>query len=70
MPQRSMRNAMRSLSGLDLYAHPVGVNYRGSETYGTILGSVCSLLTLVLVCINAAKLIGSFADHSDQSEFY
>ena len=65
MPGNYLSNAMNSLRGYDMYGHPIGVNYRGSETYGTVLGSVFSLLTLVLVCINTAKLTTSFVDHSD-----
>ena len=70
MPKRSLRSATSKLSGLDFYGHPVGVNYRGSHTYGTKLGALCSIMTTVLICINSATLIASFANKSDQTEFY
>ena len=53
-----------------MYGHPIGVHYRGSGSYGTVLGSVCSLATLVLIVINTASLVTAFFDHSEQSEFY
>lgn len=70
MPGKILGNMADWLKSFDFYAHPIGVNYRGSGSYPTGLGSLCSLATTVLVLINTANLITSFRDHSRQSEFF
>ena len=70
MPSRTQKDACRKLSGIDLYGHPIGVHYNGSGTFSTILGSLCSIVTLVLIAINTVNLCTKFVDHSDQTEFY
>ena len=53
---------------LDIYGHPIGMNYQGSGSYSTRLGGVLSLMTFILICINTTELVISFADHSNQKE--
>ena len=66
----NMLKAVRTLKNLDVYGHKVGVRYRGNETYTTILGGLCSILTLVLVVINTANLISDFTQKTAQTDFY
>ena len=67
---RNLKKAGSKLTGIDQYGHPIGVHYKGSDTYKTILGSLCSIATLVLITINTLSICTKFIDHSDQSEFY
>ena len=70
MPSITQRDACRKLTGIDLYGHPIGVHYKSSVTFSTILGSLCSIATLVLIAINTLSICTKFVDHSDQTEFY
>ena len=46
------------------------MHYRGSETYTTRLGGLCSILTLVLVMINVVNLVSDFSGKKAQTDFY
>ena len=70
MPTRTLREATLKLQGIDLYGYPIGLNYKGSGSFSTILGSLCSILTIVLIAINTVSIGTKFMDHSDQTEFY
>lgn len=54
----------------DVYGHPVGVHYKGSDTYKTRLGAFCTLATYVLVFFNFTVLIVAFMDESRRDEKY
>ena len=56
------------LVGKDIYGHPVGVNYRGSGSYKTKRGALCTLATLILVLMNLTTLVRIFFDGSKQDE--
>ena len=71
MVVRSLRHAMSGLtSGLDFYGHPVGVHYRGSGSYSTKLGALCSIITVLLIVINTLDIWTKFIHKTDQTEFY
>ena len=70
MPSKSLRDVGSKLTSIDLFGHPIGVHYKGSGNFRTILGSICSVVTLVLIAINTLSISTKFVDHSDQSEFY
>ena len=71
MVVKSLRKAMGGLtSWLDFYGHPVGVHYRGSGTYKTKLGALCSLITVVLVLINTFSICTKFINNTGQTVFY
>jgi len=40
---------------LDIYGHPVGVTYKGKDTYQTKLGALFSFFTYILVIFYAAE---------------
>ena len=56
------------LVGTDVFGHPVGVNYRGSGSFKTKVGALCSLAALVVVLANLTTLVKIFFDGSKQEE--
>ena len=52
----------------DMYGHVIGVNYRGSGTYQTRLGSLCTLATYILMLISFGELLIAYNDGSKQEE--
>ena len=47
----------KALIRQDLYGHSIGVHYKGSGSYQTRLGGVCTIATYVLIFINFLNLI-------------
>ena len=41
----------------DIFGHPIGVHYRGSDTFKTFLGSLCTLASYVLIIVYFVTLI-------------
>ena len=56
------------LTGLDMYGHPIGVHYKGSDTYQTQIGSLLTIVTYVVMIINLVTLLTAFNDGSEQQE--
>ena len=54
--------------GLDIFGKPIGVSYKGSNTYQTRIGAFCTLISYVIMGMNLSMLIFDFYDHSNQSE--
>ncbi len=52
----------------DIYGHPISVHYKGSESYKTLLGALCTVATYVLIGINLFTLLTTFNDGSNQNE--
>ena len=52
----------------DIYGHPVGINYRGSDSFQTKMGALCTLATLIVVIVNSSSLVKAFFDSSKQDE--
>ena len=52
----------------DIYGHPVGVHYKGSDTYKTKLGAFCTLGTYAMIFFNLTVLIIAFNDGSKRDE--
>ena len=52
------------LVGKDVYGHPVGINYRGSDSFQTKMGACCTLATLIMVIVNLSTLVTVFFDGS------
>ena len=42
----------KMLGSLDMFGHPVGVNYRGNSTVSSRLGVLVSIAAYVLILIN------------------
>ena len=56
------------LVGQDMYGQAIGVHYKGSDTYQTRLGALCTIITYVLMAFNLATLIQAYSDGSNQEE--
>lgn len=41
----------RQIKKLDKFGSPINVNYKGQETYNTVLGGLCTLTVYVLSCV-------------------
>ena len=54
----------------DVYGHPVGVHYKGSDTYKTKLGAFCTLVAYALMFFNLTVLIVAYMDESKRDEKY
>ena len=48
----------------DIYGYAIGVNYRGRGAYQTRLGGLCTLVTYVLIIVNAVSIMIAFNDGS------
>ena len=46
---KSKSSCAKSTRQLDMFGAKVGLNYKGNETYGTVVGGLCSVLYQVLV---------------------
>ena len=55
-------------NGLDIFGHPVSVNYQGSEAYSTHLSTFCSVAVLTLMIINLVMLSLGYRDGIYQEE--
>ena len=53
-----------------MYGHVIGVNYRGSGTFQTLLGSFCTCSTYVVMLINIASLLLAFKLGTKQDETF
>lgn len=47
----------RFVRGLDDFGHPIQVNYKGEETFQSLLGSVLTIVVQVLTVINIVRAI-------------
>ena len=52
----------------DMYGFGIGLNYRGSGTYQTKVGALCTLVTYVMMIFNLVGLLTAFFDGSNQQE--
>lgn len=56
------------LKSLDIFGYPIGVHYKGSDTYQTRLGAVCTFLAYVLMAFNSFTMTTEFLNHTFQEE--
>ena len=56
------------VTAFDIYGWPINMNYHGNELYRTLMGSFCSLVTIVVILVNFATLAISYLDGSRQTE--
>ena len=52
----------------DIFGSPVTVLYKGSDTYKTIMGALCTVLVIVLVLVNSFILAQGYISQSRQTE--
>ena len=53
---------------LDIYGHRIGVQYRGETVYKTYLGAFFSIISFVIIVINAANISWDFISKEAQEE--
>ena len=63
-----MQRLLEIFKDVDIFGHPIKINYRGNDTYKTKLGAFVTILTFALVMFNTIELTQSFLDHSKQEE--
>ena len=49
---------------IDIFGHPVGVNYKGEDSFKTRLGAFCTVAVYVLTVLSLTTLITAFTDNS------
>ena len=52
----------------DIFGHAVGVNYKGSSTFQTRIGALCTFSAYLLMIVNVVNLMIAFNDGSRQEE--
>ena len=57
-----------SLLDLDIYGHPIAVNFKGQTSYKTWIGVFCTLSVYVLVAWSMVVMTSAFFDGSRQDE--
>ena len=57
---------IKLIKKIDIFGHPIGVQFRGQETHPTLCGSLCSLFTIVCVMIFAAAQLYATLNHMNQ----
>ena len=50
-----MKTFVNFLKRIDIFGHPIGVNYRGDGAFNTVFGSFVTLITAILV-LNYAQI--------------
>ena len=55
------------IRGRDIFGHKIGVNFRGNETFQTLLGSLFTLTFYTFAAINFVQLSTAFMDGSKQT---
>ena len=50
--------------GQDMYGYAMGINYRGSGTFQTRLGALCTFATYVLILVNLSTLVIAYYNGS------
>ena len=48
----------------DIFGHPVGVNYKGEDTFKTRVGAFCTIGMYVLTILSLNSMINAFNDNS------
>ena len=50
------KHLLEMITNQDIYGHPIGINYKGSGTYKTLLGAFVTLITKALMYYNTITL--------------
>jgi len=62
-----MTSLLRKFIGLDMYGHPIGVNYKGESAFKTKFGAVLTMLTYAAVLTYASVKFNRLV-HRDRPE--
>ena len=57
---------IKLIKKIDIFGHPIGVQFRGQETHPTLFGSFFSLFTIVCVLIYAVAQLYQTINHLNQ----
>ena len=52
------------ITSIDIFGHPIGVNYKREENFKTRLGAFCTDAVYVLSVVSLATLIPAYKIHS------
>ena len=52
------------ITSFDIFGHPVGVNYKGEDTFKTRVGAFCTIGMYVLTILSLNSMINAFNDNS------
>lgn len=53
---------------LDIFGHPIQLNYKGKTTYQTKFGAFFTLATFVIIMINFVSISTDFVNNENQKE--
>ena len=67
MAKGRMRNFFKDI---DIFGYPIGVRYKGNNTYKTWLGTLCTFSVWILILVNAVSLGKALIDTSRLEEKY
>ena len=67
MKQRASKY-FANMKGCDMFGHPISVNYKGSDSYPTFVGTFVSIVIMVLMAINFLTLTSEFMTGRKQDE--
>lgn len=59
---------IKHLLKLDKFGYEVEMHYQGNSVYKTLFGSLVSVLTYVLILINALGICSDFINNDNQTE--
>ena len=62
------KHLLEMITNQDIYGHPIGINYKGSGTYKTLLGAFVTLITKALMIYNTISLTLAYFDRTIQVE--
>ena len=57
-------------TSLDMYGHPIGVYLHGQSSHKTKLGSLATLLSIILIFFNTVQLLRDFQTKDRQVDSY
>ena len=52
----------------DIFGRPIHVNYKGSDSYQTRIGALCTVLTYTIMIFNLITTSQAFLSHANQEE--
>ena len=59
---------LKSLLSLDKFGYQMEMHYQGASVYKTLFGSLVSVLTYILILINALSISSDFISNDNQTE--
>ena len=59
---------VKFLVNRDVFGQPISVQYKGSSSYKTKVGALCTIIITVIMIINTAILVQGYTSQSQQKE--